>query len=516
MTLPPLEKLQEIRAALSPDERRLLVALAPLEEASVDHLVVKGGFEKKEQLMSAASWAKGKGLVKMSERVFDVLSIDEEGKRYLKGGLPERRALTFLLERGGAVPAPVLVKDGAITQEEQTIALGWLKRKGWVNFSKAGGETVVEVTDKGRAEAKGTTPDEEALRKLEHKSIPAEELDKTGVEWLKARKAVVKTSDHIERRVIITDLGRAVAALGLETAKPTVGQLTHELLASGKWQDVELRPYDVNAFAPTLTGGRPHPLREMIDESRRIFLEMGFSEIDDDFIQSAFWNMDALFIPQDHPARDIQDTFYVENPRKIPVDDALAKKVGAVHENGGGLPSTGWGYRWSKETAEQALLRTHTTVATIRHLAKDPHSPQKVFCVSRCFRREAVDATHLPEFHQIEGIVVEPHASLSMLKGTLTEFYRRLGFPKVRLNPSYFPYTEPSMEVQVWYNDKWMELGGSGVFRPEVTLPLGIKEPVIAWGHGLERLAMVRFGLKDIRELYVSDIDWLRHRPLLP
>lgn len=466
--------------------------------------------------MSAASWAKGKGLVKMNEKLFDVLSIDEEGKRYLRDGLPERRALTLLLSRGGAAPATLLVKDGAITADEQSIALGWLKRKGWTTFAKAGGETVLEVTEKGRADAKGATPDENVLRQLEHKPVRVEELDKTGAEWLRARKSVVSVSDYIERRIILTDLGKAVAALGLDAGKASVGQLTHEILATGKWKEVELRPYDVNAFAPTPSGGRPHPLREMIDESRRIFLAMGFTEIDDDFVQSAFWNMDALFIPQDHPAREMQDTFYLENPRRIFLQDPAVDKVAAVHENGGGTGSTGWGYKFSKEVAERALLRTHTTVATIRHLAEKPHSPQKVFCVSRCFRREAVDATHLPEFHQIEGIVVEPGASLSMLKGTLTEFYRRLGFPKVRLNPSYFPYTEPSMEVQVWHNDKWMELGGSGVFRPEVTLPFGIKDPVIAWGHGLERLAMVRYGLKDIRDLYVPDLDWLRKRPLLP
>jgi phenylalanyl-tRNA synthetase alpha chain len=516
MTLPPPAKLEEVRESLSPDERKLLVALAPLGEASVDHLFVKGAFEKKEQLMSAASWAKGKGLVKMSEKIFDVLSIDEEGKEYLKAGLPERRALNYLLSKGGATPAPLLVKDGILTQDEQSIALGWLKRKGWTTFGKAGGETIIELTDKAREDAKRETPDEAVLKQLEHKSARVDDLDKTGAEWLRARKSVVSVSDHIERRVILTDLGKAVAALGLDAGKPSIGQLTHEILASGKWKEADLRPYDVNAFAPVSTGGRPHPLREMIEESRRIFLAMGFTEIDDDYVQSAFWNMDALFIPQDHPARDIQDTFYTDAPKKVAIDDAVAQKVAAVHENGGGLPSTGWGYKWSKQEAERALLRTHTTVATIRHLAQNPRSPQKVFCISRCFRREAVDATHLPEFHQIEGIVVEPTASLSMLKGTLTEFYRRLGFPKVRLNPSYFPYTEPSMEVQVWHNDKWMELGGSGVFRPEVTQPLGLKEPVIAWGHGLERLAMVRYGLKDIRDLYMSDLDWLRKRPLLP
>lgn len=516
MTLPPPEKIQELRDKLSPGERKLLHALAPLGEASVEHLVAKGGFDQVVEVMGSASWAKAKGLVTLSERLYDVLAIDDEGRRYLNAGLPERRALTFLLGRGGAAPAPLLVQEGAIAAEEQSIALGWLKRKGWATFSKAGGETVLEVTAKGRAEAAHTTPDEEALRKLEHKPLPADDLDKTGAEWLRSRKSVVRVTDHIERRIVITELGRAVAAAGLDAGKPTVGQLTHEILVSGKWKEVDLRPYDIGAFAPTPAGGRPHPLSEMIDETRRIFLAMGFTEIDDDYIQSAFWNMDALFIPQDHPARDLQDTFYLERPKRISVDDELARKVAAVHENGGGTGSSGWGYTWSKDAAEQALLRTHTTVATIRHLAANPHSPQKVFAVSRCFRREAVDATHLPEFHQIEGIVVEPTASLSMLKGTLTEFYRRLGFPKVRLVPSYFPYTEPSMEVSVWYNGAWMELGGSGVFRPEVTLPFGIKDPVIAWGHGLERLAMVRYGLKDIRDLYMPDIDWLRHRPLLP
>lgn len=516
MTLPTPEKISELRDKLSPGERKLLAALAPLGEASVEHLLAKGGFSQVVEVMNSASWAKAKGLVKLSERIFDVVSIDDEGKRALREGLPERRALKHLLERGGALPAPLLVKHGALAQQELNIALGWLKKKGWAKLSKVGDETVVELTDKARKDADKPTADEEVLRAIEHKPTPADDLSKEGVDMLRRRQNLVKVGDHIERRIQITDLGKAVAAAGLAGGKPTVGQITHELMATGKWKEVELRPYDIDAFAPTPAGGRPHPLREMIEETRRIFFAMGFTEIDDDYVQSAFWNMDALFIPQDHPARDLQDTFYMKEPERIPVDEGVAKKVAEVHEKGGSTGSKGWGYKWSKELAEQALLRTHTTVATIRHLAANPHSPQKVFAVSRCYRREAVDATHLPEFHQIEGIVTEPRASLSMLKGTLTEFYRRLGFPKVRLNPSYFPYTEPSMEVQVWYDGKWLELGGSGVFRPEVTAPFGVKDPVIAWGHGLERLAMIRFGLKDIRQLYLSDVEWLRRRPLLP
>jgi phenylalanyl-tRNA synthetase alpha chain len=516
MTAWPPGKIEEIKAKLSPDERKLLAALAPLKEASVEHLLVKGGFDQPVKVMNSASWAKGKGLVTLTEDVYDVVTLGPAGKEALEHGLPERRALKWLLNRGGAEPASLLVKHKAITEEELPIVLGWLRRKGWATLSKVGDETVVELQPKAREDANKPTQDEEVLRLIEHREVRAEELPKEGLEWLRRRQNLVKVTDRIQRRVRITDLGAAVAASGL-AGGDSVGQITHELLSSGKWKEAQFRPYEVTAFAPVATAAKPHPLREMLDETRRVFLAMGFSEIDDDFVQSAFWNMDALFIPQDHPARELQDTFYLKQPARVPIEDeAAVARIKAAHEDGAGTGSTGWGYKWSRETAEQALLRTHTTVATIRHLAKNPQSPQKVFAVSRCFRREAVDATHLPEFHQIEGIVVEPDASLAMLKGTLTEFYKRLGFPKVRLLPSYFPYTEPSMEVHVWYNDKWLELGGSGVFRPEVTAPLGVKDRVIAWGHGLERLAMVRFGLKDIRELYVSDIEWLRRRPLLP
>jgi phenylalanyl-tRNA synthetase alpha chain len=516
MTAPPAEKVEDIKSKLSPGERKLLLALAPLKEASVEHLLVKGGFDQVVEVMNSASWAKAKGLLTLTETIYEVVTIAEEGKRAIAAGLPERRALAWLLKRGGASPAPALVEHGAITQEELSIALGWLKRKGWAQLGKVGGETVLEVTDVGRKAAESASPDEEVLRAVEHRERRVSDLNEEGVAALRRRQELVKVTDRIERRIRISDLGAAVVASGL-TPDAGVGQVTHEMLVTGKWRDLELRAYDVTAFAPVATGGRPHPLREMLDEARRAFHAMGFTEIDDEWVQSAFWNMDALFIPQDHPARDLQDTFYLKQPARVPVEeDAVVDRVRAAHEDGAGTGSTGWGGTWSRQTAEQALLRTHTTVATIRHLAKFPHSPQKVFAVSRCFRREAVDATHLPEFHQIEGIVVEPTASLSMLKGTLTEFYRRIGFPKVRLLPSYFPYTEPSMEVHVWHEGRWLELGGSGVFRPEVTAPLGVKDNVIAWGHGLERLAMVRFGLKDIRELYVSDLDWLRKRPLLP
>jgi len=243
---------------------------------------------------------------------------------------------------------------------------------------------------------------------------------------------------------------------------------------------------------------------------------MGFEEIEGDFVESCFWNMDMLFIPQDHPARDMQDTLYTKYPSKIKIKEKnLIDKIARVHENGGDTGSTGWGYKFSKEESERALLRTHTTVNTIRYLYNHPEPPCKVFSIGRVFRKENIDATHLPEFYQIEGIIHERDANFRMLIGVLKEFYNRMGFEKIRFRPAYFPYTEPSMEVEVFWNNEWMELGGSGIFRPEVTEPVGVKNPVLAWGLGLERLAMLKFGLDDIRDLYISDLGWLRKKPLI-
>lgn len=275
-----------------------------------------------------------------------------------------------------------------------------------------------------------------------------------------------------------------------------------------------MRPFDVSSAAPSVHGGRPHPLLLLVDRIREVFVEMGFTEIEGPFVESAFWNMDALFIPQDHPAREMQDTLYLERPKALPVPRGLVKTVKDVHLRGGKTGSTGWGGSFSEEESRRALLRTHTTVTTIRYLAENPRPPSRVFGIGRVFRNEAIDPTHLPEFHQIEGIVVEEGANFRMLLGVLREFYRRMGFAEVKVRPSYYPYTEPSLDVEVLWGKKWLELGGAGIFRPEVTEPLGVPVPVLAWGLGLERLAMLSFGLKDIRQLYLSDVEWLRNAKL--
>ena len=189
---------------------------------------------------------------------------------------------------------------------------------------------------------------------------------------------------------------------------------------------------------------------DLIDKIRHIFLEMGFEEIQGNFVEPCFWNMDMLFIPQDHPAREMQDTLYCKNPSKIEIKEKnLVDKIAMVHENGGDTKSTGWGYKFSKSETERVLLRTHTTVNTIRYLYHNPKPPAKVFSIGRVFRKESIDVTHLPEFYQIEGIIHEENSNFRQLIGVLKEFYKRMGFEKIRFRPGYFPYTEPSMEVDV-------------------------------------------------------------------
>ena len=244
---------------------------------------------------------------------------------------------------------------------------------------------------------------------------------------------------------------------------------------------------------------------------------MGFAEVVSPMIESAFWNFDALFQPQDHPARDMQDTFYMRHPAETPLPDAkIVEPVRRTHEDGWETGSEGWGYTWSPERSKQVVLRTHTTAATIRALAANPNPPGKFFCVGWTYRNETISFKHLPVFHQVDGIIIDEEANLASLMGTLQEFYSKMGFGRVKFKPAFYPYTEPSVDVVVYMESrgKWLEMGGAGIFRPEVTLPLGCKYPVLAWGLGIERLAMLRFGLSDIRELYRPSLDALEGVPL--
>jgi phenylalanyl-tRNA synthetase alpha chain len=401
-------------------------------------------------------------------------------------------------------------------KHQASIALGWLKRRGWADIRRVEGQAVLELTPEGDEAVDSTTPDEGLIVDVVgagRKGIPVQEVDEGLWNLLKDRKDVVKLREEVHRTLHLTDLGKEALSRDIQV-REEIAQLTPQLLRSGRWREVELRPYDVNAYAPALHGGKPHPVRDVLEKVRSVFKQMGFTEIQGDYIQSAFWNMDALFTPQDHPARDLQDTLYLHGRHELDEDPEVIERVRRTHLDGWETGSRGWGGEFSLDEIYRRLLRTHTTCLTIGYLAKHPREPCRIFSLGRVFRREAIDYSHLAEFYQIEGIVMEPGASFAMLVGVMREFYQRLGFEDIRIRPGYFPYTEPSMEVEVLLGDRWLEMGGSGVFRPEVTAPFGVKDPVLAWGQGLERIAMILYGIDDIRQLYETDLDWLRNRPL--
>lgn len=513
------ESSQDLVRQLPTSERRILVQLQTgTGSASLNVVASQAGFPNEDVAFSAASWLQKKGLVEISERKTSHVTVGREGEAFLRDGFPEVQVHRVVAKAPQG--ASLVQLRNAFAEQILSIALAWWKRKGLGTIEKRGSETFLN--------ANPTLPEaaderllsylfQEAKAGHDPAGTPEEQArarNPNAYDWLKSRPGLLLVHEHKQRFLQLTALGRQVH---VDPASIDAGlaELTPELIKSGAWKGKELRPYDVSTPVPRTLAGKPHPLVQIIDEVREIFLQMGFEEIEEDFVQSAFWNMDALFIPQDHPAREMQDTFYLETPAELPVDERLIKRISEVHESGGRTGSRGWGTPLDPRESRRALLRTHTTVGTIRYLADHPEGPTRVFSIGRVFRKETMDATHLPEFHQIEGIATEEGADFRMLLGILQEFYRRLGYEKLRWRPSYFPYTEPSMEVEVWTGEKWLELGGCGIFRPEVTRPFGVKTPVLAWGLGLERLAMIRLGLGDIRNLFVSDLEWLRSQPLL-
>jgi phenylalanyl-tRNA synthetase alpha chain len=483
-----------VQEKLTINEKKVLLALEELGSAAPERLEEKSGLQV-DAAMQAAFMLAEKGLVSVSEKVLERYSLTKEGDEYTKNGLPERQIID-------ALKAPTSLEElrSRFSPQMVGIATGWLVKKGWAKVENG----VMVPSGKAHAER-----DEEALAAFTDKAKTLEELaaDEITVKDLLKRKLVIKHEEKL-RTVSITDSGSSLAAQGL-VLEEEIAQITSDLLKSGAWKGKKFRSYRLDVTPKPLYGTKIHPYRRLIEQMRQIFLEMGFTEIKGGIIQSSFWNFDALFQPQDHPARDMQDTFHLGSTCQLPTE--YSEKVAAMHEFGGDIDSCGWGGIWNRELSGRNVLRTHTTAVTIKYLADNPEPPVKAFCIDRAYRRETIDPTHTPEFEQLEGVVMDKDMSFADLLGLLAEFYHRIGFEEIRFRPGYFPYTEPSVEPEVYVDGLgWVELGGAGVFRKEVAEPLGIKTPVLAWGLGVSRLAMLKLGLKDLRLLYQSDIDWLR------
>ena len=508
----------DVSVLLNP-ERRLLTVLQDEGGAYLefDDAMSACGETDQAIMIGAAYGLRDHGLIELHEEQTDYYYLDEQGTKAVTEGLLEDRLFSWVLEQSNPTMQGL---QNAFEKHEVGPGIGLLKKLG---VSLKSGGFVYENPEKIKEQIQDRA---EFLHALEIYNSEKEQYigsmggDAVGGEWDKmvahfnGRKGFIRKVVRTDRAFSLTKKGESIPSDELDWVE-VVTNITPELLQGDAWKDAEYRAFDVSLEAATPRTGRSHPMQALIERIRSIFLEMGFSELVDDYVQSAGWNMDALFIPQDHPAREMQDTFYLDEPASIDLDEEVMQAWKAIHEHGGATGSTGWGGSYSTEVSQRPLLRTHTTVNTIQYLAEHPTEACRVFSVDRVFRKEAIDRTHLPEFHQIEGIIMEEGANLQMLVTTLKTFYAKMGYPEVRVRPAYFPYTEPSLEIEVKWRGKWLELGGAGIFRPEVTEPLGITSPVLAWGMGLERLAMLVLDLDDIRQLYISDLDWLRKQPVL-
>ncbi len=470
--------------------------LHPIEHKIIKSLLEKEGqtpqelSEKTElsidQVRRGIEWLRFKGLIDVNESEKHFVGLGKRGNDAFEKGLPERQLVNYLKLLFGFTCEIDEAKNQL--KSEFNAAVANAKKNGWIEIYEN------KILLKGYHD---TTPEERLIKVIALKSsagaLVDEIEDKNALDSLKRRPEFLTFTSTKHIVVSLTEKG-------VETAKSVSIHTNNVHL---------IRAIDVEALAPPIFAARSHPLTDIINEIREIFVSLGFTELVGTSVQSSFWNFDALFIPQDHPAREMQDTFYLRDiSTEVDASPEQIKKVSAAHKNV-------WHYDWKLEGAKRNVLRTHTTCVTIKALADKKYDEARLFSIGRAFRNEKVSYKHLVEFNQVEGVVVGRNVTLRDLMGLQMEFYSKMGIKKAKFWPTFFPYTEPSLQSMI-YNErlgKWVELFGMGIFRPEVTKPLGIKNPVLAWGGGIERIAMLRFGIDDVRELYSNKFSWLRGVP---
>ena len=501
--------MTELRA----NEARLLESLGRIHGKGALEQVARESASQPSSVMSAALYLQEKKLVKILERKRTLIRLNEEGISYAQIKVPERRLVETAIKAGGEADVSELSRKAKIPGNMLPIAIGWIRRKGWGEIKKKDGKLLLSVQREPEE-----TGDELLLRTIyEKKQVEVEDVPnelKSTLTVLKSRN-LVDLDEKIERNLELTSSGLDIVNKGVKVSEE-VTALTSDLILSGRWRNIKLREYDISASPPELYPGKKHIFAEFIDEAKRALVAMGFEEYEGPFVETEFWNFDVLFQAQDHPAREIHDSYRVKHPKQGDIEfHDLAEKVQHTHKDGWTSGSTGWGYEWSYDVARRLVLRTQTTAVSIRYLATHRKPPIKMYCLSKIFRPDVLDALHAMEFHQLDGIVGDKGINLRHLLGFLREFAATLGLGEVRFRPHYFPFTEPSVESYVKHPKLgWVEFVGSGVFRPEVLKPLGIDFPVIAWGIGFDRLAMIALEIDDIRELYSKRLDWLRMKPL--
>jgi phenylalanyl-tRNA synthetase alpha chain len=507
--------IKDVMRSLHPLERRIL---PHLKGSRLHSEILQKSKMLETEAMRALHWLAAKGALELKEDSLEFLALGGNGKKAVKAGLPESAFLRALLK--GPLKKDGLKKAG-LSEEEINACIGVLRGKAAISITSG---PQFHITEEGRRILQKGLPEESLLKRIAGETIEVKslkDLERSALNSLRKRKDFVIIVVKKDWQVLLTKTGEKL--LGLDLKSDLLERLTPEILASGSWKGKEFRSFDINAVVPRKQHGKRHFLNQARASAKQVWLDMGFKEMTGPLVQTSFWNFDALFTAQDHPVRDLHDTFFIKTPKagRLP-GKKLVDKIKAVHETGAGTGSIGWRYEWSEAEAKKNVLRTHTTVLSARTLSglNTNSLPAKYFALGKCFRNETLDWSHLFEFNQTEGIVVDENANFRHLLGYLKVFFKKMGYEKARFRPAYFPYTEFSVEIDVFHpaHKKWVELGGAGIFRPEVVKPLlGIDIPVLAWGPGFDRIITEYFGINDIRELYKNDLahvrnvkDWMR------
>jgi len=502
-----MEEIDNLISTLSPIEREVL----PYLELKDESKIVKESKMDSAKVKRALAYLDSKKIIQMKFESKKMVVLGNNGVLYIKNELPERRLLNALAKKK-QLSMQDAKKTANLSDNEVSVALGALKKKALIDFQK--GKMILNASAKEISKL--------FLEEIFLKILPIEENkltpeQKFALESLKKRKEVVKIEEVKQLSYEITSSGKKLLKNLSKVkaySKNTIETLNSEMLKSGSWKGKKFRHYDIKTGVPKISGGKRHFMNQSIKYARRIWMDMGFKEMEGNVINTSFWDFDSLFVPQDHPAREMQDTFFLKEKGKLP-DKKLVQTVKAAHENGT-KGSKGWRYIWSEEEAKRLVLRTHTTVLSSQTLAKLKKKdwPAKFFALGRVYRNETIDWKHAFEFNQTEGIVIDPNATFRDLLGYLKQFFAKMGYSQARFRPSYFPYTEPSIEIDVYHPVKkeWVEIGGAGIFRPELTEPLlGEAVPVLAWGPGFDRIIMEYHKIKDLREIYSNEIGKLRN-----
>jgi phenylalanyl-tRNA synthetase alpha chain len=498
-----MENINKVIESLSPNEGKIL---SYLKEKNIEEIVKKSGLDK-TSVLRALDYLGNKGILTLSHTKKKIIEVGVNGALYKKKGLPERRLLNLITEKR-ILKLEEAQKQSGLSEDEFKASIGALKKKALIEIKN---EKIV-LTGKGDEISKKTLEELfiEVLP-ISYDSLTSEQL--YALKSFERRKDIIQIKEEETVEISITKLGEEVIKSEKKVGELIEAVTPKMLEKESMWKGKKFRRYDVTSQLPSINGGKRHFVNQATDYAREVWTDMGFKEMTGNIMQSSFWVFDALFTAQDHPAREMQDTFFTSKKGELP-DKKLVKAVKEAHEKGVD-GSKGWQYNWNEEEAKRLVLRTHTTCLSSNTLANldKKDIPAKFFAIGKCFRNETVDWSHGFEFNQSEGIVVAPNLNFRNLLGYLKEFFKKMGFEQIRFRPSYFPYTEPSVEIDVWHPEKkvWFELGGAGIFRPEVTIPLlGEKITVLAWGPGFDRMIMDYYNIKDLREMYKNDLSQLR------